>query len=185
MVTVRNGGVIGCDIGCERCDGLAGQKIPCCVPKVLINGAVNGTPPSWSGEGLTADPKFVASFNRTAARPATVAFPDRKPTICDPRLRSLNIDAECGSPEDFWYYSPWRSPGLAPVTDGCGTAGGILPGQGQGGAGADYTDTVHAKHGMLGSKLPPLDLGTVWKAGSAVEVAWNQKAWYVHCPPQW
>jgi hypothetical protein len=79
----------------------------------------------------------------------TVAFPDRKPTICDPKLRSLNIDAECGSAEDFWYYSPWRSPGRAPVTDACGTAGGMLPGQAQGSAGADYTETIHAKHGDL------------------------------------
>jgi hypothetical protein len=33
----------------------------------------------------------------------------------------------------------------------------MLPGQGQGGAGASYTDTENAKHGDLGSKLPPLD----------------------------
>ena len=43
------------------------------------------------------------------------------------------------------------------VTIRCGTAGGMLPGQGQGGAGASYTDTENAKHGDLGSKLPPLD----------------------------
>jgi hypothetical protein len=78
-------------------------------------------------------------------------------------------------------------------------------------AGADYTETVHAKTGDLGSKvprraqnphlparlslqgavvtlahgvlilrpqLPPLPTGTVWAAGAAVEVAWNQKAWH-------
>lgn len=53
----------------------------------------------------------------------------------------------------------------------CGTAGGMLPGQPQGGAGASYTDTVLVKHGDLGSKLPPLDTGVVWKAGAGVEVA--------------
>ena len=54
----------------------------------------------------------------------------------------------------------------------------MLPGQGQGSAGASYTDTENAKHGDLGSKLPPLDTGVVWKAGAGVEVAWNLKAWH-------
>jgi len=93
-------------------------------------------------------------------------------------LRTVNIDAECGSKEDFWYYAPWRSPGLAPVTDSCGTAGGVLPGQGPSSAGADYTPTINAKNGDLGSKLPPLPTETVWTAGSAVEVSWNQKAFH-------
>ena len=91
----------------------------------------------------------------------------------------LNTDAECGSVADFWYNAPWRSPGVSPVTDACGTAGGVLPGQRAGTAGADYVDTVNAKTGDLGSKvLPPRETGTVWKAGDAVEVAWVQKAWH-------
>ena len=32
--------------------------------------------------------------------------------------------------------------------------------------------------GDLGSKLPPLLTGTVWKAGSDVEVSWALKAWH-------
>ena len=32
---------------------------------------------------------------------------------------------------------PWRYPGITPVTDSCGVAGGILPGQAKGIAGAD------------------------------------------------
>lgn len=67
---------------------------------------------------------------------------------------------------------------MAPVTDSCGTAGGVLPGQGEGSAGASYTPTVNAKVGDLGSKLPPLPTGTKWAAGSDVEVAWNHKAWH-------
>ena len=30
----------------------------------------------------------------------------------------------------------------------------------------------------MGSKLPPLETGTVWKVGSDVEVAWALKAWH-------
>ena len=63
-----------------------------------------------------------------------------------------------------------------------GTAGGVLPGAPAGAAGADYTDTVNAKTGDLGSKLPPLPTGqdsqATWVRGAAVEVAWNQKAWH-------
>ena len=56
-----------------------------------------------------------------------------------------------GSPEDFYFYMPWRYPGISPVTDSCGIAGGILPGQQKGIAGADYTETPLAK---LGDRVP-------------------------------
>merc|ERR1712014_560755 len=95
-------------------------------------------------------------------RPSFVEFPGRKPTICDPKLRTTNIAAERGSPEDFWYYAPWRYPGISPVTDSCGTAGGVLPGQSAGAAGATYVDTKNAKLGDLGSSLPPMSTGTIW-----------------------
>ena len=65
-------------------------------------------------------------------RPSTVVYPDRKATLCDSKLRTLNVDAQCGSDSDLWYYAPWRSPGLTPVNDACGTAGGRVAGQGQG-----------------------------------------------------
>ena len=166
----------GCDIGCDKCDGDTGQKIPCCDTKFLYAG--NGTVPSWGGEGIVPDPTWLATFDREKVRPAHVKFPDRKPTICDPKLRTINTNAECGAADDFWYYTPWRSPGVAPVIDSCGTAGGRLPGQGQGSAGASYVETINAKVGDSGSKLPPLPTGTVWKAGSDVEVAWALKAWH-------
>ena len=43
-------------------------------------------------------------------------YPERNATLpCE--LRTLNTGAECGGPEDFWYYAPWRSPGASPVID--------------------------------------------------------------------
>ena len=115
-------------------------------------------------------------------RPKFVKYPDRKPTICDPKLRTTNTHAECGSKEDFWHYTPWRYPGIAPVAGPCGTAGGVLPGQPNGAAGASYITTVNNKVGDLGSKLAPLpesfDEKTTWKAGTDVEVAWALKAWH-------
>ena len=35
-----------------------------------------------------------------------------------------------------------------------------------------------SKVGDLGSNLPPLDTGTMWKMGSDVEVAWALRAWH-------
>jgi len=166
----------GCDIGCDKCDGTSGQNIPCCTEKFLFTG--KGTVPSWGGEGIVPDPKWLAKFNRSAVRPKFVKYPNRKATVCDKRLRTINTNAECGAADDYWYQHPWRYPGASPVIDPCGTAGGILPGQGQGSAGASYTDTKNAKHGDLGSKLPAMDTGVVWKAGTAVNVSWNLKAWH-------
>jgi hypothetical protein len=166
----------GCDIGSDYCDGDTGQKIPCCSTKFLYTG--NGTVPSWGHEGIVADPAFVASFNRSALRPQHTKYPQRKATVCDPRLRTLNTQAECGSPEDFWYFAPWRYPGISPVITPCGAAGGRLKGQGPGSAGAIYSPTRFAKLGDYGTDLPPAPSGTVWTAGQPVEVAWTQKAWH-------
>jgi hypothetical protein len=32
----------------------------------------------------------------------------KKATICKSSLRTVNTQAECGTPEDYYYYSPWR-----------------------------------------------------------------------------
>jgi len=95
-------------------------------------------------------------------------------TICDPALRTVNTNASCGADNDFYYYSPWRAPGSAGVFDACGMAGGTPK---HGGFGAVYTETPHAKQGDLGSyTLPEMPSGTVWTAGSLVEVSWTIQA---------
>jgi len=95
-------------------------------------------------------------------------------TNCDSKTRTVNTDAECGADNDWYYFSPWRAPGSAPVFDSCGMAGG----RGScGGFGAAYVNTTHAKIGDLGSEtLPEKPTGTIWKAGSTVEVAWSLQA---------
>jgi len=97
-------------------------------------------------------------------------------TICDPRLRTYNTQAECGSAADFYFYSPWRAPGSAPVIDACGSAGGRHPGQGIGGAGASFQNSSLFKLGDMGSKIPPGPSQATWKAGSNVEVGWTVMA---------
>lgn len=73
-------------------------------------------------------------------------------TICDPRLRTVNTGAECGSENDSYYFSPWRAPGSAPVFDSCGMAGGAPT---WGHHGAQYRATTHAKQGDRASLSLP------------------------------
>jgi len=135
----------GCSIGCDICDGTSRGPIP------------NSKDPFWRR-------KFNTCNSTTA-----------KATICDPKFRTVNRDAECGAPDDWYYYSPWRKPGSAPVFDSCGMAGGHKPPNG--GFGGIYVNTTNAKLGDIGTKvLPKYDTGVVWKAGETVEVSWTIEA---------
>lgn len=129
----------------------------------------------WSGEGIIPD----LAANAASAYGRAACHHPAKATLCDKRLRTLNVDAECGAADDYFYYNPWRYPGSAPVIDSCGSAGGRLPGQGIGNAGRGFQNSSEAKLADMGSKtLKPLSTGTVLKAGSAVEVGWMQEAWH-------
>eukprot|EP00041_Stephanoeca_diplocostata_P012273 m.205821 g.205821 ORF g.205821 m.205821 type:complete len:362 (+) comp18884_c0_seq1:159-1244(+) len=135
----------GCAIGCPSCDGSSRGPIP------------NSKDPFWKR-------KFnVCNNTRTVA------------TICDPALRTVNTQAECGADDDWYYYSPWRAPGSAPVFDSCGMAGGHRPPDG--GFGGIYVNTTHAQLGDKGSEvLPAAPSGTVWRRGDVVEVSWTIEA---------
>ena len=118
---------------------------------------------------MVLDPSTVHTLHPA---PGCKNFNGKKPTICKASLRTVNSQAECGSAEDVYYWSPWRAPGSAPVIDACGSAGGRFPGMGTGGAGAQYQNTSLAKIGQKGSALPPLPSGSqaTIKAGTAFEV---------------
>jgi len=91
------------------------------------------------------------------------------PTL-DPLYRSANRNATPGSKEDIWKFQPWRSPGLAPVNDPCGMAGGTPQAAFNGG---EYTPTKYAKQGDLGSTtLKPRQTGVTWKRGGVANVSW-------------
>ena len=98
-----------------------------------------------------------------------------KPTICAKEHRTININATCGGPTDWYYYSPWRAPGAAPVFDSCGMAGGHKPPDG--GFGGIYVNTSHAKLGDAGSMtLPKTASGATWSPGVSYEVTWSIEA---------
>merc|ERR1712061_707819 len=102
-----------------------------------------------------------------------------KPTNCAPETRTYNRDAECGGPDDWYQYSPWRAPGSAPVQDSCGVAGGWkYAGTGKKVVfGALFKNTSVAVQGDKGSeRLPYTPTGVVWTAGDAVEVSWTLMA---------
>jgi len=95
-------------------------------------------------------------------------------TLNDPQYRTTNRHAKAGSPEDWTKYNPWRAPGMAPIFDPCGMAGGgPVPGTESG----EYNTTRFAKQGDLGSKmLPEAPSGTVWTAGELAETGWFIRA---------
>lgn len=171
----------GCMVGCDECDGTSnhfGHGMQSFLYKGMTGAEIRkknltiDDPWSPAVGSMVLDPRSTKSLNITT----NCARPQTKPTVCDPRLRTMNTQAECGSPDDIYYYSPWRAPGAAPVIDSCGTAGGRFPGQGWGAAGADYMNTSLAKQGDLGSKLPAMPAQAVWKAGTLNEVAWTVSA---------
>lgn len=97
-----------------------------------------------------------------------------KPTITDPKYRTVNQAAPSGSLADFTKYHPWRAPGRAPVWDACGMAGGVQQEVFNAGA---YNTTKYAKQGDLGSVvLAPRPSGTVWTRGSVVNARWQNTA---------
>lgn len=112
----------GCQIRCDSCDG--NTRGP--VPKFIF---ADGEPPEdwdvWGAPGLVPDPRYPQPNhfgNSTPVSPGgsgQTICPSRKPkaTICEPALRTININAPCGSSSDYYYYSPWRAPGSAPVLD--------------------------------------------------------------------
>lgn len=168
----------GCMIGCDVCDGTnnhyghGNQRFlyKGMNSKELIAKNITISDP-WSPSAgiMVLDPDSTKALNITP----NCAKPTHKATICDPRLRTMNTQAECGSPEDIYYWSPWRAPGSAPVIDACGVAGGRHPWQGIGGAGAQYQNTSLAKRGDKGSALPEMPSQATWAAGGSYEVGWT------------
>eukprot|EP00729_Bicosta_minor_P024708 gene24708-15611_t len=120
----------GCDISCEECDGKTGQVVH---PRFVHNGS-SGEIPSYGGKGISPDPSqahaVAPARSDGSYRLSICEKPKRNATICNPKLRTMNIDAPCGSKEDVTYYAPWRYPGAAPVIDSCGVAGGVYQWQG-------------------------------------------------------
>jgi len=171
----------GCMVGCDKCDGTNnhfGHGMQSFLYKNMTmkqlrqrNLTVDAPWNPKAGD-MILDPNSTKKLNLIP----NCAEPASRPTVCDPRLRTMNTQAECGSADDVYFWSPWRAPGAAPVIDACGTAGGRHPGQGFGAAGADYMNTSLAKQGDLGSQLPPMPAQASWKAGSLVEVAWTVSA---------
>jgi hypothetical protein len=149
----------GCGIGCDVCDGVTRGPIPVnltgdCIDTFTSPPQYNGTRPCAKMPACAAPSKAVPASN------------------CDPATRSINRGAACGSRTDYWYYSPWRAPGSAPVFDACGLAGGNYAANPT----CSYVASPNAKMGAKGSDLPPgnrtSDAEQVWTAGSHVTVAW-------------
>ena len=175
----------GCTVGCEKCDGTTshvGHGSQHFLYKGMDMNALRANkvtipnPFSPAPGDLVIDPKSTGGISIVQGC-APNARNGQKATICASSLRTVNTQAECGSvPDDYTYYSPWRHPGSAPMIDPCGSAGGRLPGQPTGAAGAQFRNTSLTKEGDLGSKLPAMPSQATWKAGASHEVGWTLAA---------
>eukprot|EP00939_MAST-03C_sp_MAST-3C-sp1_P000416 g416.t1 len=171
----------GCTIGCEKCDGTqnhVGHGNQRFLYKEMNQSTIQAknftieNPFNPAVGTMTLDPGTTSSLN---IKP-NCANGNKNATICRSSLRTANTQAKCGGPEDFYFFSPWRAPGSAPVIDACGVAGGRFRGQGTGGAGAQFQNSSLAKQYDLGSELPAMLPQAAWKIGDAVEVGWTVQA---------
>jgi len=171
----------GCTVGCDACDGTTnhvGHGEQRWLYKGMSQAEVaknNLTIEAFTPApgDMTIDP---SSRQGLKAMPGCTKTNGKKATICASSLRTVNTQAECGGPDDYYAYSPWRAPGAAPVIDSCGSAGGRFPGQGIGGAGANYQNTSLARQGDMGSSLPAMESQATWTAGLVYEVSWTVSA---------
>ena len=126
----------------------------------------NGQPCLWFSQGCSPGCKTCTGFNGHTTKPLCDTF--MEPTNNDPRTRTEDPE----DPNSF-HFSPWRSPGHAPVADACGLAGGTSR-KHQGPGEAVFTPNGVASQGDKGSEVlkqgPPVE---TWKRGTNVEVAWG------------
>ena len=138
-------------------------------------------PPSRNGGSLAGGAPFDCVGWVSAERDcnwftSSTTIPD-EPTLCDPELLTVlnSIEHNCSDDHarDFTRKHPWRAPGTAPVIHPCGTHctsnthGSCYWGNVLGPIwGFESTD----KDQVNWTALPPQE-PTVWKRGSAVEVA--------------
>ena len=95
----------GCDLSCDECDGSTGAQDINLHPDFISN--VNLTGSWWTGKGIEPNPAAKFAAPHAICKNGT----SRKATICDPKLRTVNTNTECGSSLDFYYFAPWRAPG--------------------------------------------------------------------------
>ncbi len=89
----------GCAVGCDTCDGNSRGPIPHC--GYNDDKCPAKSPPTGTGQNKVGPGVACKGPQKSVA----------KPTICDKKYRTININATCGGPTDWYYYSPWRAPG--------------------------------------------------------------------------
>ena len=168
----------GCTVGCDACDGTQ-NHVGHGNQKFLYKGMSAAT---LRSQNITLDHPWNPAPGDMQLDPASIKTleikancenPAGKPTVCDPRLRTANAHAECGGPQDIYYYSPWRAPGAAPVIDACGSAGGRFPGQATTPPPPPYTvGTAPIPPAAAAEHRPSIDRARAARARSSRTRAW-------------
>eukprot|EP01062_Namystynia_karyoxenos_P079578 TRINITY_DN841_c0_g1_i2.p1 TRINITY_DN841_c0_g1~~TRINITY_DN841_c0_g1_i2.p1 ORF type:complete len:322 (+),score=69.67 TRINITY_DN841_c0_g1_i2:91-1056(+) len=122
----------------------------------------------WFSQGCTIGCPNCTEQNSPQAGLKSLCASDMKPTITDPKERTMFPNTPSGTVLDVFKHHPWRAPGSAPVLDSCGVAGGSSKNN----SAAGGFVPPGFKAGDRGSRLPPT-IRTVWPAGSSQKVAWG------------
>jgi len=135
-----------------------------------VRQSMGGQPCLWFSQGCTIGCTACTGIDSHTA--VELCNTTGQPTL-PKRAWTMNRDVVEGSVNDSYRFNPWRAPGTAPVTDACGMAGGTAPAHAGPGV-AVFATTEFATQGDLGSKvLPKAPSGTIWTAGTNVEVSWG------------
>ena len=140
-----------------------------------IRASGGGQPCLWFSQGCTIGCATCTGIG-SHSNVSLCESPTTKHTL-PKRAWTMNRNFTEDGAMDSYKWNPWRAPGSAPVSDPCGMAGGTQKShEGPGDAVfSDYSlgETIITM-GDLGSKaLPTASSGTVWVAGTSVEVAWG------------
>ena len=107
----------GCMVGCDTCDGTnnhfmhGGQSFLYNgmqqheIAKLPVSTLVTMDPWSPPPGTMYMDPK---SRPAQAVKP-NCDSPTSVPTMCGSSLRTMNVNAECGGPDDIYFYSPCKN----------------------------------------------------------------------------
>ena len=166
MSIFSNGAFVQHKVGAHSGCSCTGPKGGC--PAGLPSGRpeTNGQPCLWFSQGCSPGCKSCTGFNGHTSVPLCATF-------MPPTNNATSTRTEDPTDPKSFHFTPWRSPGFAPTSDACGTAGGT-DAKHEGPGEAVFTPNGVAQQGDKGSVVlkqgPPAE---IWRRGTSQEVAWG------------
>jgi hypothetical protein len=167
MSIFKDGAFVQHKVGSHSGCSCLGPKGSCAAGLPGGRPETNGQPCLWFSQGCSPGCKECTGTNGHTNTPLCDTF-------MPPTNNATATRTEDPTDPNSFPYTPWRSPGHAPTSDPCGTAGGTDVAH-EGAGEAVFTEIPGvAKQGDKGSEVlkpgPPVE---VWKRGTNAEVSWG------------